>query len=59
MMAIVVNKELVLAAIIYGEISQGNMMIANGATANEMKELMDKIGYPFPVAMKVTDVKTE
>ncbi|MBB6500196.1 SecDF P1 head subdomain-containing protein [Pedobacter cryoconitis] len=59
MMAIVANKELILAAIIYGEISQGNMMIANGATANEMKELTDKIGYPFPVALKVTNVKVE
>lgn len=54
MIAIVTGNELIMAAILTSEINEGSMLINSGNNAELSNQLLDKIGYPFPAAVRVT-----
>lgn len=54
MMAIVTGDELIMAAILTSEINEGSMLINSGNNAALSNQLLDKIGYPFPATVRVT-----
>jgi preprotein translocase subunit SecD len=59
MVAIVTGDELIMAAVVTSEINEGSMLINSGNNAQVSADLLDKIGYPFPAAVKVTRCVTD